>query len=345
MAKFSHEVAFGLMPQSAEGTFNATLDAIAGTWSYTQGLLLGDPSAGARESGLSLGLGRGRRDKALIGSSFTRSLSDFLRADVPTLELTVPYCGNRNAASSPPVDADATPIAGLDALLQGAGLVGGAWGSGVGWRYVFGSTLPVSCLVYYNGNRLELLDCRVAFSIAFEPASIPILTAQVAVGSIKDHALAALPTLTYGPQATISAPSIVAVGNGWGDTRGFSELTLEVAQTFEDFPDSNALTGIVKEQSDRETRIAATLFADDTTDKGYEYAQLVETNQANLDPLSFTVGPAMVATVPATAVRVTVPDPELVAVDLEPLGTKAGYTVELLGRGTVGNDELELYFL
>jgi len=344
VAKYNFEAAVGFLPQVAEGTYNATLDAIAGTWSYTDGLLYGSAGEGVRESGISVSFERNFSDKAYIGASYTRALSDFLSSGLGTFDVVFPFVGNRNAPGGAPADGDATPIAGLDALLIGCGMTGAAWGSGVGWRYVFGSSLPISALLYVSGMRWELLDCRVALSVDFTPGEIAKATASIFVGSVKDASAAALPTLTYGPQASVTAPKIESVGNQWGATRGFSEATLEIDQTFDDFPDSNAISGLVKEQADRQVKFSGTLFADDG-DKAYEWSQLVETNQANLDPLSFEYGTPMVTAVPADAVRVTVPEPELQKYDPDALGSKAGHAIELVGRGTVGNDELEIIFL
>jgi len=349
MAKHSFGVAVGFMPQSAEGTYNATLDAITGTWSYTEGLLYGQSGEGIRDSGLTFGLGRGYSDKAFIGSSFTRPLSDWLKTEVPSFEFAFPFCGNRAAASSPPVDADATPLAGLDALLQGAGMTGGAWGSGVGWRYVFGSPNPCSALVYYFGERAELLDCRVAIEIEFPPGGLPVCRATVSVGSVKDLSGDAIPVLTYGNQASVAVPVIKDVGHTWlpsAALRGFSTATLTIDQTFDDFGDSNAVSGSVKEQSEREVVFAATLFSDDAgTNEGFEAVQVAETNQANLEPMQFEYGDAMTATNPVEAVRVVMPEPELRSFDINNIGSKAAVDVELIGRGTSGNDELELIFL
>jgi len=347
MAKFDFEVAVAFATQTAEGTYNATLDAISTSLTYAEGLLLGDPESGVRESGLSLTLGRKKRDKAFVGSSFTRSLSDFLAAEVRTFTFATTFCGNRANASTPAVDADAEPIPGLDALLEGAGLSGGAWGSGVGWQYAFSSTNPISALIYYFGNRLELLDCRCALSILFEPQSIPILTATIEVGSVKEHSLPGYgvpATLTYGEQQSVSAPVIQAVANTWREARGFSTATLGITPTFTEIPDSNAATGVVKEQEDREVTFEGTLFADDTTDEGHEYEQLTAEAIATLDPISFLVGDAMTDGNPVKAVGIVINDPEPDEVTIANLGTKAAHDVKLIARSATANTELEINF-
>lgn len=350
MAKSDFEVAVAFATQTAEGTYNATLDDVTDTLLVGDGLVLGDPEAGVRESGLSLALGRKKKDKAFVGSSFTRSLSDFLAAEVRTFTFAMPFCGPRTNATNPVEDADGIPIVGLDALLEGMGMEGTAWGSGIGHRYVFATTNPISSLIYYFGNRLELLDCRVSGSILFEPASIPILTATIEVGSIKDHSLLVFPTtLTYGEQQSVSAPVIEGVSFVWrtdDDPRvgGFSTLTLNIAPSFATIGDSNAATGEVKEMEDREASIDGTIFEEPDTDAGHVYEQLTATAIATLDPIDFLVGTAMVADTPVKAVGITMPDPEPDEVTIANLGSKAAHDVKLIGRGATANTELEIIF-
>src|SRR3990172_6906205 len=95
MPKYAFELAAGFMPQVDEATYNATLEAITTAWAGTAGLLLGDPESGIGESGLSLTIGRSKRDKAFLAGSFTRSLADFLKAEVPSFEFSFPFCGSR----------------------------------------------------------------------------------------------------------------------------------------------------------------------------------------------------------------------------------------------------------
>lgn len=346
MAKFSFEVAVAFATQTAEGTYDPTLDGITTSITAAQGLVLGDPESGVRQSGLSLAIGRKKREKPFLGSSFTRSLSNFLKAEVRTFTFAMPFCGNRATVSGAPADADAVPIAGLDALLEGAGLVGSASGT-PGHKYVFGSPNPISALIYYFGNRIELLDCRCALSIEFVPELIPILAATIEVGSVKDHSIPGygIPaTTTYGEQLTVSAPVIEGVANTWQHARGFSTATLAITPTIDDIPDSNAATGVVKEPSDREVTFEGTLFADDTTDEGHEYEQITAEDIATLDALSFLVGDAMTDTNPAEAVGITIPDPEADQATIANLGTKAANDVRLIARSATANSELEIEF-
>lgn len=356
MAKYDFDVAVAFAPQTAEGTYDTTLDAISATLdgdpdATDDGLVLGDPESGIRQSGLDFRVGRRRREKAFVGSSFTRPLDDFLAAEVRTFSFSFPFCGNRGTTTATPVDGDFQPLRGIEAILNGAGIVAAAWGSGVGYSCKFGSPNPFSALIYYFGNRLELLDCRCSsLTIDFTPGSIAVATAEIQVGSIKDPAatpvsVVSLPTLDYGPQATVSAPTIESVANGWSATRGFSTLALTISPSIQDFGDSNATDGIVKEQDDRETTIEATLYADDAgSGEVYELDQIFQTSSGGLDQLSFQVGTDASGSDPALATQILVPQPMVDETGPDPVGSKAANTVNLIARNDAANDELEIIF-
>jgi hypothetical protein len=348
MAKFDFEVAVAFAKQVDEDTYNAGLAGIGvdpDILADTDGLLLGDPDSGVRETGLSLTLGRSKKDKAFVGASFTRSLSDFLKAEVRTFTFSTVFCGNRGTAATPPIEANATPITGIDALLSGCGLVGVTNPAPVGWLYEFGSPEPISALVYYFGNRLELKSCRTACSIQFTPGSVPILTATVEVGSVNLHQVEGFPVLDYGNQQDVSAPVIETVAHTWQHARGFSDAALNITPTFVDIGDSNATDGIVKEQSGREVTFEGTIFADDTTNEGHEYEQLTAEAIATLDPLSFAGGDAMTDGSVVEAFKVEIDDPEPDEVTIANLGTKAAHSVKLVARSATANKELQLTFI
>lgn len=356
MAKFDFDVAVGFAVQSVEGTYNPTLDAVGGTWGgdpdgTDEGLLLGDSESGIGGSGLTLQVGRRHRDKAPLSGGFTRPLSDFLAAEVRSMTFAFPFCGPRRTVSTPRVDADFAHLLGFSALLAGAGLVEQDWSGGEGKLWTFGSPEPFSALVFYFGNRLKLLDCRLSsLSVDFTPGTIPIATAEIAVGSVYDpsakgFAAQSLPTLSYGAQASESAPVVEQVAHTWQDTKGFQSLELRITPSVEEVADSNAVGGLTREPSDRETRIEATLFADDA-DKVYELDQAFATASGDLDALNFQVGTTTADGGIAKAIKLSVPQPELDTAEPTKLGSKAGNTVSLIARhGTVSGNELGLIFL
>lgn len=360
MGKFNFDVAAAFAPQSGEGEANydsvldavtTSLEGIPGVGNVDDGLVLGDSGSGIGESGLEFTVGRRRRVKAPVGTSDTRPMADFLAAEIPSFSFAFPFCGNRATVNvTTPVDDDFKPLRGVEAILNGAGLVAAAWGSGVGYSIKFGTVNPFSALLYASGLRLELSDCRCSsLAIEFTPGSIAIATAQIVVGSIKDpaaagFAVATLPsTLDYDVQASVSAPVVESVGNAWKGTRGFSSLVLTITPGIVDLPDSNATDGIIKEVDGRETTIAATLFGDDAgSDEVYEVDQLFTLADSGLDQLSFEVGSAAGANTAALAVQVLAPKPEVIDVVPAKLGSKAGSVVNMvLGHGTA-NSELEI---
>jgi hypothetical protein len=353
MAKYDFEAAVAFATQTAEGTFDPTLDAITTTLTASDGLILGASGNGVGDTGIDFGLGRSSTDASPFSGSFTRAISSFLKAEVPTFTFAFPFVGNRADAATPVVDADCTPMPGFDALLEGVGMVGIASVTTptVGWSYTFGSPFPISCLLHISGNRFELLDCRCTLSINFTAGEIPVATATIAVGSIKDHSAAAVPTtLTYDvagvtAQSSVSAPSVVSVAHDWQDTRGFQTLTLDIAPNIEDIPDSNTSTGITKEASDRTTTISGTMFEDDTADKIMGYTQITAAAVGTLDQLDFTVPPVATDGNPVKAVQIIAPYPEAQTYGYTKLGTKSGGDVSLILRGSAANDELEINFL
>lgn len=349
MAKRDSEAAVAFATQSAEGVYNPTLDAIAASLTTANGLLRGVADRGADGAGLDLALIRDAIEAAVIAGSFTRPLSTKRRVAVGSFTFATPFVGNKAAASTPPNDGNAVPTPGLGALLTGLGMVGAAWGAGVGQVWTFGSTNPISALVYADGLRLECLDCRCTGTIEFEAGGTGILEVTVAVGSIKDVAEAALPgTLDYSPQEDVSDPIVEAVGFTWRDARGFQSLELAIDNTIDDVPDSNAPAGsggVAKEQSNRVVTLSATLYKDDSTDDRFDYDQLDADLIATLEPLTFQVGPAMTDGDPVLGVRIDAPSPELQESTREPLGSKAGTQVEAILKGQTANSELELIFL
>jgi hypothetical protein len=369
MAKVAFDIAVGFATQADEVTYadgvgasSADLDGISGTWggdpdTTDEGLLLGDPESGIGESGLSFSVGRRSRDKAVLAGSFTRPISDWLAAEVRTFSFSFPFVGSKRTTTvTTPVDADFPLGVGADAIMEAFGFQGAAWGAGVGHSYKFdtANALPISALIYYYGNRLELLNCRgKTLSIEYTPGGIAVATAEFAVGSIKDPALTdvplsavALPALTYGQQADVNTPPVESVAHAWQNTRGFQSLTLTVNNTVDDIPDSNAVDGIVKETSAREVTIEAELFVDGTGEgEVYELEQAFADAVGDLDALSFTVGtPETTGLLPAVAHTVSIPTPELDETEPGKFGSKAGNTVSLIARAATANDELEIIF-
>jgi hypothetical protein len=344
MGEFAADVVVAFDQQDDATTYSSTLDAITTTISAAQGAVIGVSGVGIKDSGLSFGMERGLSEKAYVGG-FTRGLSEFLKAKVPTFTFAWPFAGSKSAASTPPVDADATPWTGVDALLAGCGLVGSAWGSGVGWQYVYGSPNPISALVCVNSHRLELHMCRVSHSIAFTPGQVPICTSTVSVGSVKDHSLLAVPTPDYDTQLSVSSPVAESMGFSWKNSRGFSALTLDLTPTITTIPDSNATDGERQSITDRETKVTATVWEDDSgSDEIFPYTQMTAAAIGTLEQMSFLLGDAMTDGNPAEAVGVIIPDPEVIDFEPDVLDTKAASAVTAVAKSASANAELQINF-
>jgi hypothetical protein len=354
--KKAWDVAAAFAPQVAEGDYNDNLDTIAATLSgdpdgTDDGLVLGDAESGIGESGLSFAIGRRARKKPHHAGTFTRPMSDFLGAEIPTFTFAFPFCGSRKTASTPVVAADMTPLVGVDAILNGAGLKG-LTDAQPGWSYKFDNTVfPFSALIYFFGNRLELEDCRCSgLSILFEPGSIPIATATIVVGTIKDpssktQTAVTLPTLDYGPQADESAPLIETVNHIWNVERGFQSLTLNIAPAIEEQRDSNLSDGLYKEVSDRVTSINASIFVDAAGEgEVYEAAQAWADAIGDLDQLSFKVGTDTGDGDITKAFEILAPTPELETTAMQKFGSKGGNLVNLNLINSAGDEELEILF-
>lgn len=345
MAKFIREFAIAFAPQVADGTFNATLDAITTTLTVTDGLLLGASGEGEADSGIDFEIEREEEPRSTLPGAFTRPIGLFVRR-AASISFSVPFCGNRATLSGAPADGEFIPITGVNALLQASGLVGTAWGAGVGHRYIFGALVKASCLLFANGVRYELLDCVVdTLEIELPPNGFAVATFEISVGSIKEAVEGAIPTtLTFGAQATVRQPIVELAGNTWGQVRGWTELTFSVENEVEDTPDSNAPTGLIPERSDRTTSIEAILYAD-TADEDFEYVQLGADASGALSQITFTIGTPGIAAGLALAFRLIAAQPVATALKPVAINDKAGAEVTLELHHDTANSELELIFL
>jgi hypothetical protein len=351
--KLDFEVACAFAPQVDEADYNDTLDGITTVLTAAQGLLLGKSGTGIGDSGLTFGLGRVSEDKAVLPGTLTRPLSDFLKQNVPTFTFTFPFCGNRATISGAPADADFIPLTGIDAILEGVGLVGAASVSdpAVGHKYTFGSPYPFSSLIYCNGERAELEDCRCSsLAIVYTPGGFSVATATIVPRTVKDISAAAIPTtLTWGEQASVSAPKVETTVHTWGVERGFSTLTLTITPSVSEVPDSNQTDGIVVEIDSRVVTIAGDIYTDSVgTGEIYDSDQIEAAAEGTLDQLSFQVGTTGADTLPAEAHQIQAPLLELQTSDQTKIGAKAGTTINAIARGAAagsGNDELEIIFL
>lgn len=356
MPGIGFEVGFAVGVQTGLGSINTTIrDLVAGGGSggageivSADGALLGDPSAGVGESGISVRFRRELREKAKLGN-FTLQASDFLREAIEGFALSWAVKGNGVTIAGSPTDADYLLLAAHDALLQGLSLGAAGWGGGNGQVY---TPAPV---VYLTGKlwlgRRESDSACLAWvfedmiasgRIVYTPEGIAVATADLSVGNVAQFAEETFPTFDYGTQASESAPVVEGTAFAWGASRGFTTFELAIANEVSTVPDSNKVPARRQRVTDRTITARATLHSDDA-DLDFERAELVDT-VAPVDLMSFRIGsPAGQGDKPlGHQVRLTAP--ELRSLEPVVLGDELGWSIEVAGTSDAPNGELELIF-
>jgi hypothetical protein len=293
MADETFNIGLAVGVQSAFGTPNATVAGLSGSLDSTDGIVLGDKDSGDAESGIAIPeIAQVVREVAQVAGSFTQQADAFLRAAVNGFAVSFPMQGN--GVTSTPTTGQALPLAGIDALLQSAGLV-----SANGTDPVVAYT-PRSTAIYLTA-KLWIADLSLVFTdalvetleVVFEPGGSALATANLRVGK-HDPATdfadgVTFPTFDYTTQGTLANPVVAGVNHTWGEVRGFEELTVSIGNELETFGDSNVpSTGQRESQSSRVITVDGTLYLT-TADSDFEYQQLTSTTAPTTD-LSFQVG-------------------------------------------------------
>jgi len=352
---FGIGVAVGVQA-SGLGTVNSTIAALTGALTLSDGIVLGDASGGAGNTGISIKVSRDERDAADVTGSYTRQSGTFL-SEQGEITIICALRGAGNTATATPVDADmalSTTYPGLNALLRASGWTGSAWGSGVGHQYVPAAAVPVTVKVWEGeaaattGNAWVAMDCFASLSIDFSPGDVPIATFTIPIGSISSFTAAlTVPTFAYGTVSSVSSPIVKAVGNVWGpaDARGFSSLSVKVDNQIEETPDSNAANGKTQRQTGRSITISGDLYTEDS-DTDFERANLVGTSAPTSD-MTFTVGTAAdgTATNPCLGFSVALNNVVVTAVEPTKIGPFMGHSVEGYCTATAANGEASITFI
>ena len=336
---FNIAAAFGV--QSVLGTADATIAALTTSVDETDGLVLGDPESGIGESGIDFAIARSLREKADVSPSFTKQPSDFIGESIETFEISWALKGN--GATATPSAGEAIPDPGIDALLQACGLTG-ANGTAPDYVYTPAASQIITAKVWVNGMAWVVKDIVGSLSIDFPPGSVAVATATLA-GVIDSFAVEAIPTLDFGNQGTLSAPSVAEVGHNWGisaASRGFSTATLGIDSGTQDVPDSNAEAGNRTRQTSRTITMEATIFGDDG-DIDFERAELVRTT-APTEPQTFTVGTPAGAADTINAITVLLANPETRSAKPNKLGASYAIDVSLVAVDESANGEFTLTF-
>jgi len=321
MAKIPFAFGLALDSQSGFGTVNSTIKGLAdgggsgtgGEIISVDGLILGSRDAGDANTGITLPtFEREGQERADVAGSFTKTLDSFLRQVPNGFDVTFEFKGNGRTAGSPPVDADFHPVTAFDAMLRAAGTTPSAGATqgtgGAGQTYQPAALLPASAKLWFGSSAASdtvavvLMDLVASgFSLEITPGGLALVTVTFE-GKVESESggnvfptfdaaqIQATPTTGDGNQ-TISAPVAQSIGNSWSTTRGFAgPFTIEVSQTIEDVPDSNAVDGIEKLQTDRTVELSGPIYVDDAGET-FEKDQLTTTSLPST-PLSFTVGTA-----------------------------------------------------
>lgn len=279
-AAFNIGVAFGV--QSARGVINATIDAMKGGTSFglSDGIVLGDRDSGIYNSGIDTPtFERKLREVADVPGSFTKQASTFLETLVEGFSFTWQLKGN--GASSTPSSGQAQPDVGINALLEGSGLVGAAGTSPV-YEYTSATTTKYLS-AHLRVGELEFVfkDILVdTLTLTPTPGGIVLAQATMAVGSLDfQNSGVTFPTYTFGTMATTEAPLVVGVANTWSTVRGFNSCSITISNDIEDVEDSNEATGFRKSPTGRTFEAEEAIWVD-TVAALYELERLQGTASA-----------------------------------------------------------------
>ena len=296
MADQTWAIAMAIDVQSAFGTINGTISALSGTLDQTDGMILGDKASGEADSGITVpNIVAVVRENPVVAASFTEQWDAYLRTAVEGLSIAFPLQGNGADAGAPTADA-ASPLVGPNAILQAAGLIETTGGGSPDVDFKPNASTVYATIKLWLGSGTTGLsfvyqDCLVdTLSLSFPPGSSGIATAGFKVGSLATQADGVtFPTVTYGTMASLASPVVEGVAHAWGATRGFENLTINIANTLEEFGDSNVTTtGLRQSQTRRLITVDGAIYMTAAA-APYEYDNLVGTS-APTDDLSFQVG-------------------------------------------------------
>lgn len=341
MAKIVKNAYLAIDTQSAQGTVNATVAALSGAVTESDGAVLGVRGSGIADSGIEFAAAATISEKADASGSFTKQAASFLGEEI-TWSIQIELKGNGATASTPPIDGDMVLDNGINALWAACGFAEAAWATGVGSELKPSTLTHSTAKVWVNGLAWVVMDVVGSPTIEFTPSEVATVTFNMQ-GIVSSFAEATA-SLTYGNQASLSAPVVKGVANSWGQTRGFNELSLSVDNSIEQIGDSNETTvGYVLEQGDRTITLDCIHFQDDG-DLDFERANMVNTS-APTDDLSFTIGTVATDGSTIDAVTIQANNAQVRSVTLVDLGAKAGIQSSSVLTGTTANSEISIIFV
>lgn len=348
MAESTFLMALAMDGQTVKGTPESNIDTLTGpTVASSDGLILGDPSAGEGESGISFALARKLREKAVVTNSFTVQPSDFLGVDIATFSVTIPLKGN--GATATPADAEYKPLPGIHALLEACGWSGANWGGG-GDGYIYTPAEPtIATAKIWMSNSTNCVDVVLkdvtgSWEITQTPGDIGLFTATLSgVWHSTNEDETTPTTFDYTTQSSLSTPAVQGLTPSWSVTRNFTSCTVTGDNQTESFPRSNSATGEEVLASGRAIDIDISLIAEDTVAQDFELQQL-ELTATPTNALTWTVGTAAGATDTINAYTLNFPSPEVRSVQANK-SSKQVWDLNLRAVDTTANTEAELIFV
>ena len=351
---------FGILfeRQTSDGVLASALQAIytapPGAVGLTDGAVFGDASTGVGSSGIDLTLGRSAREASRVSGGDTRLFDEFLAGVVNTFQFSWVVSGPKWAASTPPVDGDfqhgasngGSENLGIGALLKACGLgAGAAWAGGVGWEYKPAAIEKCSALVFDSGALYALVDCQASLEMAFTPGEAAVFTAtfRAKLDTVNPPKAAAFPTFDYGDQDSVAAPTVAEANNAFGQSRGFSDLTVVIDNLLEETPDSNESDGVRLESNGRDVTVACTLDVDDAAPT-FDVDELLRSVASGAADMTFGCGASAGAGENAVAYDVQLANLNLQDVQLaRPLRAKAS-TFNAFATAETEGDEFSIVF-
>ena len=328
-------VAFAIdIQDSGFGTPDSTIGGLSGSIDEDDGCVKGDKNSGDAESGIVIPtIAPSFREVSVVTGSYTESADSFLKALIDGFAITFPLQGNGDTASTPPGAGEALPDLGIWAIWRGLGMAG-ANGTAPVYEFTPEYATTYSTIKLWVGDLSYVFsDCLIeSASLVFTPGGNGLMTANIKVGThdpTSDFADGVtFPTVSYGMQNDMFAPTVEGVNFTWGQVRGFESLTINIDNTVEEFGDSNvSTTGVRQAQTKRVITVDGTLYIS-ATDSDFEYQNAVSTSAPTGD-LSFQVGTPATSASTINAYKVEVNNLQAKSIKHNRIGT--AMTVELSG--------------
>ena len=343
MADETWQIAIAFGVQTALGTQNATIAALSGTKTEADGFVLGDRESGDANSGIVVPqFIREGRAAADVAGSFSRQASSFDRLSPTGLSITIHLKGN--GVTSTPAAGQAKPDPGIDACLQAAGLVGV---NGTSPVYEFtpriGATSPpvryLTAKLFIGGESWVLADliCESA-SVQILPGGTSLVTFNFGPAvhdPTSDKATGVtFPTVTYGNQTSLSAPTTQGVAFTWGSAsptdHGQNEFTLNITQDVSLEDDANQATGKRAVVNGRSFDVSGRIYTS-STDPDFEWQKTVG-GSAPTEDMTLQIGTIAGATDTLNALKIEINNVELEDVSYDRQG--AVMVAEITGHAT-----------